>query len=407
MKKHALLLILSIAFGLCSHAQYWERMNSGSTELLHDVFFISPSQGWVVGSNASILATLDGGETWTPQVSPVATSITFRTVVFTSPTKGWIGGTSATLLTTEDGGSTWTSVGTSSSLDHYDMVFTSPDTGYIVGANGGSGYVRRTFNGGLTWASTTMSEPLYAVDFTSNTKGWACGYLGVIFRTTNGLTWTQQVEAGANVLSNLSCIDMVSDTVGWAGGNSGNNRRTVDGGLTWVNQASGTYAGRTGISFSDNQNGWASTTTPLGGGECPAGCPMRYTSDGGSSWTTDTLQGPTLSNVWFYDTSLGWAVGDNGWILRYGNATGNSVAEITPTNTIRVSPNPVSDRLMITSNEPLRSAEVFNSTGSLVLTLNSGGMRDIDVSALPPGSYAVRFSTGNGAVPQVDRFIKE
>jgi len=62
---------------------------------------------------------------------------------------------------------------------------------------------------------------------------------------------------------------------------------------------------------------------------------------------------------------------------------------------------------MITSKEPLKSAEVFNSTGSLVLTFNNGGMTDIDVSALPPGSYAIRFSTRNGAVSQVERFIKE
>jgi len=407
MKKRASLLFLSVVIGLCSQAQYWERMNSGVTESLSDVFFISPSQGWVVGSHALIMATVDGGTTWTPQVSPVGTSVSLRTVFFTSPTKGWAAGTSETLLTTEDGGSTWTSVGTSSSLDHYDMVFTSPDTGYIVGANGGSGYVKRTFNGGLTWASTTVSEPLYAVHFTSNTKGWACGYLGAIYRTTNGLTWPQQAAAGPDVLSNLSSIYMVSDTVGWACGNSGNNRRTVDGGVTWVNQASGTYAGRLGVYFSDNLNGWACTTIPLGGGECPAGCPMRYTSDGGSSWTTDTLQGPTIKEIWFYDPSLGWAVGNAGWILRYGNASGTSVTETPNTNTIRISPNPVSDLLMITSKEPLKSAEVFNSTGSLVLTFNNGGMTDIDVSALPPGSYAIRFSTRNGAVSQVERFIKE
>ncbi len=62
---------------------------------------------------------------------------------------------------------------------------------------------------------------------------------------------------------------------------------------------------------------------------------------------------------------------------------------------------------MLTSDEPIRAAEVFNSMGALVLTLNGGSLTSIDVGALPPGSYAIRAITNSGARSQVERFTKE
>lgn len=404
MKIRSTILALSVAFGLCSHAQYWDRLNSGVTSNLEDVFFISPSQGWAVGDLGVILTTTDGGDTWTQQVSNV--TIDLNAVFFTSATKGWAVGPS-TLLTTENGGATWTSVPITPLVSYNDMIFTSPDTGYIVGGSGVTGVVNRTFNGGLTWTSTTVDRILYAVDFTSNTHGWAVGYVGVIYRTTNGVTWTQQVAPGANNLASLNAIDMISDMEGWATGNPSSNKRTLDGGVTWTNHSSGTNAGKTDIYFSDSQNGWMSTTVPLGWEPCPSGCPMWYTTNGGSNWVVDTLQAAHIREMMFYDPSLGWAVGLDGWILRHGNPSGTSVAEEEMTsNTIRISPNPVADLLTLTGEERIISTEVFDALGELVLSANDGGAV-LDVSTLPPGSYAIRMTTGANRAQQVERFIKD
>src|SRR5690606_3286389 len=112
-----------------------------------------------------------------------------------SPTKGWASGVS-TLLTTENGGATWSAVPITPVVTYYDIVFTSPDTGYVVGGSGITGVVIRTTNGGLSWSSTTVDRVLNAVSFTSNTSGWACGSRGVIYHTTDGVAWTQQVAPG-------------------------------------------------------------------------------------------------------------------------------------------------------------------------------------------------------------------
>lgn len=403
MKTRAALLFASLACMLVSQAQDWVPLTSGVSDDLLDVFFISPSQGWVVGENGVILSTVNGGDTWTPQVSP--NSNTLYSVEFISPTKGWASGVS-TLLTTENGGATWSAVPITPVVTYYDIVFTSPDTGYVVGGSGITGVVIRTTNGGLSWSSTTVDRVLNAVSFTSNTSGWACGSRGVIYHTTDGVAWTQQVAPGANQTSNLITIHMISDLEGWAGGHPSSNKYTVDGGVTWTNRASGTNAGKTDLHFFDPQNGWMSTTTPLGNAECPAGCPLSSTTDGGANWVGDTLRGPTIQNMMFYDVTLGWAVCIDGWILRYGEGGGTAVTEVATQNAIRISPNPVSDRLILTSGARILTAEVFNAVGARVLTA-TGSVTGLDVGTLPPGSYTIRMTTEGDRAQQVGHFIKE
>lgn len=406
MTKRSTLLPLSIAIGLCVQAQYWQKLPTGVTTTLRDVFFLTPEKGWVVGSQNVIRTTDDGGNTWTPQVSPVSSSITLRAVFFTSATKGWAVGTSETLLTTDDGGATWTGGSTPSGLDYNDLIFTSPDTGYIVGGGGLTGLIKRTTNGGQTWSTATVDRILYSVHFISGTKGWVCGSRGVIYRTTNGTSWTQQAAPGANQTVDLTTIFMLSEQEGWACGNPSNLKRTLDGGATWTNSASGTNAGKTGIYFSDNLNGWTTTTTPLGGGDCPSGCPFRYTTNGGASWVSDTLRVVTINRLRFREPSMGWAAADGGLVIKY-NALGASIGEpAASASMIRMGPNPVSDWLSITSEEPLRAVEVYNAMGALVL-VEQGSISGIDAAPLPPGSYAIRFTTRAGRSAQVQRFMKE
>ncbi|WKZ64965.1 MAG: YCF48-related protein [Flavobacteriales bacterium] len=404
MTKHTALLLTSMATACCAQAQQWEVLPTGVSTALRDVFFISTAKGWAVGDGNVILTTNDGGDSWTPQVSGMGGSTNLRAVYFTSATKGWVVGSNETLLTTDDGGATWTGTSSTPGTDYNDLIFTSPDTGYIVGGGGLTGVIKRTTNGGQTWSSTTVDRILNAVHFISGTKGWACGSRGVIHHTADGINWTQQVAAGSSQTLNLVAIHMLSEQEGWAGGNPANLKRTVDGGATWTNAPSGTNAGKTGIYFSDSQNGWASTTTPLGGGPCPSGCPLRYTTDGGLTWSSDSLQVVTINRLRFRDPALGAAAANNGLVLRFFSPSTGVEAPAEAANNILLSPNPVPEWLTITSAEPLRTVEVFDALGALVLRAQ-GDVKSIDVRAMPPGSYALRSTSVAGQ--QVQRFVKE
>jgi hypothetical protein len=54
--------------GSRSSRQFWEPLNFGKDINLHDVFFVSPEEGWVVGDKNTVLYTTDGGKTWDAQL---------------------------------------------------------------------------------------------------------------------------------------------------------------------------------------------------------------------------------------------------------------------------------------------------------------------------------------------------
>jgi photosystem II stability/assembly factor-like uncharacterized protein len=393
MKAKILLALIIIASGLQSNAQDWSVQTSGVNKIFRDVFFISESQGWIVGDQSTILTSLDGGTTWTPQATTIG-STTLTSVFFTSPTKGWIVGSDETLLTTNDGGNNWTVVTNTLGNQnlYHDILFTSPDTGYIAGTFGATGYIKRTYDGGLTWQTANVSKGMDAMHFTSNLKGWACGSRGLIVATTDGgVTWTEQTTAGANQTFNLYGIFMVSDTEGWACGNPTTFLYTTDGGTTWASKAAGTNAGKTDVHFINSQVGYNITTSSLGGST-----PIRSTTDGGTTWVTDTLWLPTLYKMYFYNDTLAWAVGESGKVVRFGTPNVPLAAKnIAPDSNISIYPNPTNNYLTINANQNIVKAEIYNVNGKLETT-TTGNINTINTGTLPSGFYIIKLTGQSG-----------
>jgi len=69
-------------------------------------------------------------------------------------------------------------------------------------------------------------------------------------------------------------------------------------------------------------------------------------------------------------------------------------------------PNPVSDKLIIESQDVIDFVEIYNLMGALVYSQNDYGDKlEINTADLPSGIYFVRLTTGDGT--QVRRFVKE
>jgi len=66
-------------------------------------------QGFVVGDGATILASGDGGATWSRRQAPAGVTAALRAVAFPAAGRGFVVGDDATILATGDGGATWTS----------------------------------------------------------------------------------------------------------------------------------------------------------------------------------------------------------------------------------------------------------------------------------------------------------
>lgn len=76
---------------------------------LEAVFFATERLGWAVGEDGTILATGDGGKTWTPQTS--GTKALLNSVHFTADgQRGWAVGAGGPIIATGDGGRLWSAL---------------------------------------------------------------------------------------------------------------------------------------------------------------------------------------------------------------------------------------------------------------------------------------------------------
>ena len=94
---------------------------------LDAVAFPSTSRGWAAGKGA-IIATTDGGATWTQQYKGRAD---IRSLVFADDLHGWAVA-SDSLLRTADGGATWSPAGEPEGLVLTSVDFTSAEEGWGI-----------------------------------------------------------------------------------------------------------------------------------------------------------------------------------------------------------------------------------------------------------------------------------
>jgi photosynthesis system II assembly factor YCF48-like protein len=95
---------------------------------------VDANHGWAVGYDGTIVATTDGGATWTAQTS--GTTNTLIWVSFVDANHGWAVGEFGTIVATTDGGASWTAQ-TSGTTNHlYGVFFVDASHGWAVGTGG-------------------------------------------------------------------------------------------------------------------------------------------------------------------------------------------------------------------------------------------------------------------------------
>ena len=180
----------------------------------------------------SLSITSSAAAAWRKQ-EPLPTPWYFYDLDMISPTEGWavshpVTGDHGTIFRTVNGGKTWEQQGRLfrqlSAVSFQDALH-----GVAVGNE-----FRYTVDGGRTWQlSNTVAGSMYDVDLVNQSMGYACGF-GQVRKTTNGgQTWAGQAIP---LHGNLVGIDFVSSTTGWVVGAEGSVYKTIDGGNIWVRQ---------------------------------------------------------------------------------------------------------------------------------------------------------------------------
>lgn len=291
----------------------WTAINYGGKIGFLGAFFLSETEGVLVGKHASIYKTYDGGVSILQRYAPLMRNYTIAAISFSSNTRGAAVGSDTLVLVTDDGGETWSKLPNSafqitSTVEHLNQVqlLWGTDYGWCVGSNG---TVLKTTDGGNTWRqiASGVNVELFGVSFADQNYGWAVGDEGVIIKTTDGgETWAQLIS-GVN--SALKSVHFINTSYGWAVGNMV-ILRTTDGGATWktIQSVPNLSAEFRDVHFIDSQKGWVA-------GEFGY---ILHTCDGGETWYRQAvgLTEDALYALAFYGTMNGWALGENSTILK-------------------------------------------------------------------------------------------
>jgi photosystem II stability/assembly factor-like uncharacterized protein len=175
------------------------------------------------GSNSSkALAQAPGGTSWVRQES--GTSTTLRSVSAVDSKAAWVGG-DGVILRTLDGGKTWEKVYEKSSTHVFDIWAVDAETAWVVGREGDPGtgvnFIAKTVDGGKSWnVQYVVGEPYYftSISAVDGNIAWAAGAQGRILKTMDGgISWWQQPSG---TTQEITCIYAVSERVAWAGARS-------------------------------------------------------------------------------------------------------------------------------------------------------------------------------------------
>lgn len=180
----------------------WTQARVPTRQLLTAVTFVDDKRGWAVGHDAQILASSDGGATWSKQFEDLSREAPLLDIGMLDAQHGFAVGAYGALLETTDGGQHWQDV--AERLDnpeqmHLNGIARITDSGlFIVGEQGS---MFRSADNGQTW--TKVQSPyegsLFGVIGTGQPHTLlAYGLRGNVLRSSDfGDSW-QPIELQAN-----------------------------------------------------------------------------------------------------------------------------------------------------------------------------------------------------------------
>jgi photosystem II stability/assembly factor-like uncharacterized protein len=222
---------------------------------------------------------------------------------------------------TSNGGNDWIEISQLQLIDFQlgDIEFASETEGWITS---GLGMIHYTSDGGYSWEpkhkSVTLAD-LESLDFINSQIGWAAGqshtsgyFSNDLVKTTNGGDDWSIIYSDS--IYNFEDIDFLSEQLGFGivqgNGNSYINK-TQDGGISW-NSSHFDSVELKNILFTDTNNGWAV-------GSKSYELFITHTTNSGDSWHQQSninISGWGLNNIDFANSTIGFAVGDNGALIK-------------------------------------------------------------------------------------------
>ncbi|MGL4501547.1 MAG: photosynthesis system II assembly factor Ycf48 [Planktothrix sp.] len=325
LKKIVIVLTVSL---ICVSCRYlpelsynpWEVVATGTQANLADIAFTgtNPQRGWVVGSDATLLETTDGGDHWDVKQLDLGTEkVRFNSISFNGA-EGWIVGLPSILLHTTNEGETWDRILLNAKLPGgpYSIEALSPNTAEMTTDLGA---IYQTEDGGKSW--TALVED--AVGFVRNLSRSEDGhYISVSAKGNFYSTWEPGSQAwephNRSSSKRLEKIGFGQDGRLWMISRGGELRFTDPEDATeWgepINPEYSTSWGFLDLAYRTPEEIWVS------GGSGNLLCSL----DGGKTWQKDGSVQNVPSNLYkikFLGSEQGYVLGQRGALLRYQGST--------------------------------------------------------------------------------------
>ncbi|RMN25088.1 BNR/Asp-box repeat-containing protein [Pseudomonas coronafaciens pv. zizaniae] len=218
----------------------WTQASVPTRQLLTAVFFVDEQHGWAVGHDAQILASSDGGKSWSKQFEDLKREAPLLDVWFKDLNNGLAVGAYGVLLSTGDGGKHWQDI--SDRLDnedqyHLNAIAQVKEAGLFIVGEAGSMF--RSGDEGQTWGKIEgpYQGSLFGVTGTAQPSTLlAYGLRGNLFRSTDfGDSWQPIELKGARgpVEFGLASATLLTDGSLVLVGNGGSVMRSHDDGETF------------------------------------------------------------------------------------------------------------------------------------------------------------------------------
>lgn len=317
--KYLILFFMIITFVGCSKEKVdviYEEYRIQEHIKLNGIYFVDEINGFLIGGEKGIagalLRTADGGQSWNISLG---FDKCLYDISFIDSNIGYLCGDSIMIMRTEDGGNSWIEMNYPwlppdnylLPLTHIEMV---DDT--VVYISGGAyfdrGLVFKTRNGGSWWQFDLFNNQMATSFFCSDLNGVFGGY-GLITYTSDGGNSYQAVDIKNDYYTAFS---FVNDQIGFACGYNGGIYKTSDGGLNWESlESSNGVAGKrvhwNDIFFRNNEEGIVVGNN----GE------ILITEDGGSNWKkVNEFTKMDLHSVNIQNENSIWITASSGYLFK-------------------------------------------------------------------------------------------
>lgn len=180
---------------LSDDGSQWKQVPTPADATLTRVHFVDAEHGWAVGYDGTILATTDGGASWTLAQFDAAWGRAYYDVLFTDAQNGFVAGGNGRLQKTADGGKTWEAVESPVFEDQPNLYnLTRLGNGALV-LTGERGFIAASTDQGSTW--TQLKSPYTGSYF----GAMASGASGVVLFGLRGNAFHAADVAKAALLS--------------------------------------------------------------------------------------------------------------------------------------------------------------------------------------------------------------